>query len=122
MAALLLYALYGAFFVKVSILAPLLFFVVVCGVYGLRDNQRGNPPSQRGGWPRYSLVFGSLSCEAHHDAIIRIVGEAPQKRSHSIARRSNAMARIGLTPPRIVIASPPGRRRGGRDEFRLRLD
>ncbi len=71
---------------------------------------------------RDTALYPVASCEAHHDAIIRILGEAPQKRSHSVARRLNAMAEIGLPLPRIVIGSPPGQRRGGGDEFRLRLD
>jgi hypothetical protein len=68
---------------------------------------------------RDTALYPVASCEAHHDAIIRIVGEAPQWRSHSKARRLNAMAGLGLPPPRIVIGSPPSQRRGGDDEFRL---
>jgi len=110
-------ALYGAFFVKLSILAPLFFrclrrlwtFVTIEG----ETRHRSAAPG------RDTALYPVASREAHHDAIIRIVGKVPQWQSHSIARRLNAMAGIGLPPPRIVIGSPPGLRRGGDDEFRL---
>jgi hypothetical protein len=73
---------------------------------------------------RDTALYPVASCEAHHDAIIRILGEAPQWRSHSKARCLNAMAGIGVPPPMIIIIdSPSAQCHGrGRDEFRLRLD
>ena len=39
----------------------LLFFLpLFTASMDFRDNRRGNPPSRRGAWPRYSLVSGSL--------------------------------------------------------------
>ena len=111
-------ALYGAFlsssqfwllFSLLLFLRRLWTFVTIKGETGHRSAAPG----------RDTALYPVASCEAHHDAIIRIVGEAPQWRSHSKARRLNAMAGLGLPPPRIVIGSPPSQRRGGDDEFRL---
>ncbi len=100
-------ALYGAFFVKLSILAPLSFFFFCC----LRRpwtfaTIEGGTRHRSAAPGRDTALYPVASREAHHDAIIRIVGEVPRKRSHSYARRLNAMAGIGLPLPRIVIGSP----------------
>jgi hypothetical protein len=36
--------------------------------------------------PRHNLVFGRSVCGSHHDAVIRIVGEAPGRRAQSAQR------------------------------------
>ena len=84
--------LYGAFFVKGSNLAPMFF----CGTgsghlagrrrSGLRDNQRGNPPSCAA-HGRDTTLYSVAPYEAHHDAVIRILGEVPRRRTHSPCRR-----------------------------------
>ena len=84
--------LYGAFFVKGSNLAPMFF----CGTgsghlagrrrSGLRDNQRGNPPSCAA-HGRDTTLYSVAPYEAHHDAVIRILGEVPRRRPHSPCRR-----------------------------------
>ena len=84
----------GAFFVKGSNLAPLFFFFCGTGSWllsgrrrsGLRDNQKGDPPSCAAPG-RDTTLYSVAPCEAHHDAVIRILGEVPRRRPHSPYRR-----------------------------------
>ena len=84
--------LYGAFFVKGSNLAPMFFCSTGSGHLagrrrsGLRDNQRGNPPSCAA-HGRDTTLYSVAPYEAHHDAVIRILGEVPRRRPHSPCRR-----------------------------------
>ena len=87
-------SLCGAFFVRDSNLAPLFFFFCCMGRWpgprhrcsGLRDNQRGNPPSYAAPG-RDTTLYSLASCETDHDAVIRILGEVPRRRLHSPCRR-----------------------------------
>jgi hypothetical protein len=68
-------ALYGAFFVKLSILAPLSFFFFCC----LRRpwtfvTIEGETRHRSAARSRDTALYPVASREAHHDALIRIVG------------------------------------------------
>ena len=52
---------------------------------------------------RHNLVFGAIRMDRHHDAAIRIDGEAPGRQSHSHLRHDSAMGVLGFPPPRTVV-------------------
>ena len=51
---------------------------------------------------RHTLVFGGSDADPNHDAVIRIGGEAPRRRAHSLRRRASH-ACLGSPPPRTVM-------------------
>src|SRR5437588_3244615 len=56
------------------------------------------------GHSRYTLVFGRSCADLHHDAVMRIGGEAPGRQAHSLGRR-DSHACLGSPPPRIVMGN-----------------
>src|SRR5260370_22980226 len=54
------------------------------------------------GSSRHTLVFGGSDADPNHDAVMRIGGEAPRRRAHSLRRRASH-ACLGSPPPRIVM-------------------
>ena len=54
------------------------------------------------GTARHTLVFGGSDADPDHDAVIRIGGEAPRRRAHSLRRRASH-ACLGSPPPRTVM-------------------
>jgi len=62
----------------------------------------------RRGTSRHTLVFGRSGADLDHDAAMRIGGEAPGRRAHSLRRRASR-ACLGSPPPRIVIDGSPAK-------------
>lgn len=67
----------------------------------------GSSPLRRG-TSRHTLVFGRSGADLDHDAVMRIGGEAPGRRAHSLRRR-RSHACLGSPPPRIVIGGSPAK-------------
>jgi hypothetical protein len=57
------------------------------------------------GTSRHTLVFGGSDADPNHDAVMRIGGEAPRRRAHSLRRRASH-ACLGSPPPRTIMGRP----------------
>jgi hypothetical protein len=58
--------------------------------------------------PRHNLVFGGVAKTHDHDAVMRISGESPGQRDHSVERQKPGTSR-GTPPRRITIGHSPCR-------------
>src|SRR5437870_13088845 len=63
-------------------------------------------PCHGRGLSRHDLVFGGAIEARDHDAAMRIGGDAPGQRDHSVERRKPGTS-LGTPPPRIVIGCSP---------------
>jgi hypothetical protein len=97
--------LYGALDVKRRFLRPCSFlFQPVLRQAGARCGTIGGELAIGRGSSRRNLVFGGSDGDPNHDAAMRIGGEAPERRAHSVTRHDSHGANRAA-PPRIVIGA-----------------